>query len=51
MLGGVAKGGECKVVRSQRYGHPDGSFEGAVSEYGLCAFCHGLSDLMLSLYL
>ena len=49
--GGVAKGGECKVVRSQRYGHPDGSFKGTVSEYGVCAFCHGLSFLMFSRYL
>lgn len=33
---GVAEGGRCLVVISQPYRSPDGSFDGTVSESGLC---------------
>lgn len=46
----MSEGSDCIAMTSQRYGHPNGLVEGTFSEYRLCAFFCGSSDLKCSHY-
>ena len=48
--GGVAEGGGCIIVTSQRNESPVSPFKGTVSEYRLCAFSPWIYCMILSQY-